>query len=50
MSKSVSDYLKHNKEAYLSEIAEALGIGLKETHRQVEVLLKQKKIEVVKNV
>lgn len=43
----VSDYLKNNKEAYPSEIADFLGISIKDVMKSIQILKHQKKIEVI---
>ena len=43
----VSDYLKSHREAYPSEIADFLGVSIKEVMKSIQVLKNQRKIEVI---
>jgi len=43
----VADYLKTNKEAYPSEIADYLNLSIKDVMNAIQVLKSQKKIEVI---
>lgn len=43
----VKDYLRKNKEAYPSEIADSLGVSVKDVMKALSVLKYQEKVEVV---
>ena len=43
----VADYLKENKESYPSEIADSLGISIKDVMKALQVLQHRRNVEVV---
>lgn len=47
MIRSVSAYLKSKKEAYPSDIADALGISIKEVMRSISFLQRMNKVEEI---